>query len=94
MRVDDSVLGVVENLPTNNPGPAEDDEIELHAIEVRHHLGRPVDWDGDEQDAVFGGLFSDRGRDRVALDALEELLTFLVADRRVLLDYDLRDIAS
>jgi len=38
-------------------------------------------------------LFGDRGRYRVALYALEELLALLVSDRRVLLDYDLRDIA-
>jgi len=32
-------LRVVENLSSDNPGATEDDEIELHAFEVRHHLG-------------------------------------------------------
>ena len=38
MRVDYPVPGVVEDLPADDAGAPEDDEVEIRALEVGHHL--------------------------------------------------------
>lgn len=93
MGIDDSIRGVVEDFASDDSRAAEDDEIEVDFSDVRHHVLRVVDRDFDVWNLValggkFGQLRLDRWGDWVSLDALEELLSLLVADGRVLGDDD------
>ena len=93
MGIHNSVLGVIEDFSPNDSRPTEYDEIQIHVTDMRHHFLGIVDWNRHMFDLKFDNLFDNGRCDWVAFDSLEELFSFLVANRRIFFDDDGRDKA-
>ena len=89
----DSIRGVVEDFTADDSRTAEDDEVEFDFSDMRHHVLSVVNgnfdmWNFDSLSRQIGQLSLDSWGDIVSLDALEEILSFLITDCRILGDDD------